>query len=180
MKTYLNGRVIIKTGDITRETVDAIVNAANSGLMGGGGVDGAIHRVGGGEILEECKKVRRDIYPDGLPTGQAVATTAGNMTANFVIHTVGPVWHGGSHNEEQLLGDCYRNSLKIAVEKGCNTVAFPAISTGVYRFPKGRAAVIASSAVREFLDENDSIREVRFVFFGEADEEIFITENRFE
>ena len=180
MQDYLNGRVIVKTGDITREEVDAVVNAANSGLMGGGGVDGAIHRAGGPDIREACGKVRREQYPDGLPTGQAVATTAGKLPARFVIHTVGPVWHGGSRNEEQLLADCYRNSLRVAAENGCETIAFPAISTGVYGFPKDRAAVIASTAVREFLDGNESISKVIFVFFGGGDEAVFIRENTFE
>lgn len=179
MQEYLNGRVIVKTGDITREEVDAIVNAANSGLMGGGGVDGAIHRAGGPDILEACKKVRREQYPDGLSTGQAVATTAGKLLSRYVIHTVGPVWYGGLQNEEELLADCYRNSLRVAAENGCETIAFPAISTGVYRFPKNRAAVIASKAVREFLDGNDSIRKVTFVFFSGDDEAVFIRENTF-
>ena len=179
MQEYLNGRVIVKTGDITREEVDAIVNAANSGLMGGGGVDGAIHRAGGPEILDACKQVRRERYPDGLPTGQAVATTAGRLLSRFVIHTVGPVWHGGSREEERLLADCYRNSLRAAAENGCETIAFPAISTGVYRFPKERAAAIASEAVREFLESDESIRKVLFVFFSTEDEALFIRENRF-
>ena len=179
MKEYSDGRIVVKTGDITRENVDAIVNAANSGLMGGGGVDGAIHRAGGPEILEECKKVRTELFPEGLPTGQAVATTAGKLPARYVIHTVGPVWHGGSSSEEQLLGDCYRNSLGAAVEKGCESVAFPAISTGVYRFPKKRAAAIASSAVKEFLEGNESLKKVVFVFFSGEDEAIFIDENFF-
>ena len=180
MKEYLNGRVIVKTGDITREHADALVNAANSSLMGGGGVDGAIHRAGGSEILNECKKIRRDEYIQGLPTGQAVATTAGKLPAQYVIHTVGPVWHGGSHNEEELLGDCYSNSLRIAAEKGCKSVAFPAISTGVYHFPRERAAVIASTATKEFLEHNEAIQKVIFVFFSSEDEEIFNAGNVFE
>jgi len=179
MREYLNGRVTVKTGDITREHVDAIVNAANSSLMGGGGVDGAIHRAGGPEILEACKKVRRELFPEGLPTGQAVATTAGKLPSKYVIHTVGPIWHGGSHDEEKLLGDCYRNSLRVAVEKGCETMAFPAISTGVYRFPKDRAAEIASQSTKEFLESNESITKVVFIFFSGEDESIFLMKNRF-
>ena len=179
MKEYCEGKIIVKTGDITRENVDAIVNAANSGLMGGGGVDGAIHRAGGSEILNECRKIRREDYIDGLPTGQAVATTAGKLPSNYVIHTVGPIWHGGSHNEEKLLADCYCNSLRVAVEKGCKTIAFPAISTGVYRFPKKRAAVITSEAVKEFLESNDTIETVIFVFFSSDDEKIFLEGNSF-
>jgi len=179
MKEYCNGRIIVKTGDITRENVDAIVNAANSDLMGGGGVDGAIHRAGGSDILDECRKIRREDYIDGLPAGQAVATTAGKLPSNFVIHTVGPVWHGGSQDEEILLRDCYINSLRVAAQKGCKTVAFPAISTGVYRFPKKRAAVIASEAVKGFIESNDSIETVIFMFFSTNDEKIFLEGNSF-
>jgi len=179
MTEFMNGRVIVKVGDITAEKVDAIVNAANSSLMGGGGVDGAIHRAGGPDILAECKTIRKEMYPDGLPTGQAVATTAGGMDAKYVIHTVGPVWHGGTGNEEKLLADCYTNSLKTAGEKGCSTVAFPAISTGVYRFPKKLAAKVASRAVRNFLERNDRPEKVIFVFFSSGDADIFLAENEF-
>lgn len=169
MAVYLGGRVMTLAGDITVQDADAIVNAANSSLMGGGGVDGAIHHAGGPEILEACRAIRRERYPDGLPTGQAAATTAGKLHARYVIHTVGPVWHGGAHDEDRLLADCYRNSLLAAEELGCESIAFPAISTGVYRFPKVRAAEIASRAVREFLAEHASPREVRFVFFSDSD-----------
>ena len=179
MTEYLDGRVIVKTGDITVENVDAIVNAANSSLMGGGGVDGAIHRAGGPEIKEECKKIRLKQYPDGLPTGRVVATTAGNLPADYVIHTVGPVWHGGSQNEEELLAGCYTNSLRAAVKKRCESVAFPAVSTGVYGFPKKNAAAVASRAVKEFLDGNETIKKVLFVFFSDEDAFIFNNENVF-
>ena len=179
MTEFMNGRVIVKVGDITTEDVDAIVNAANSSLMGGGGVDGAIHRAGGAEILDECKIARKEQYPGGLPTGQAIATTAGKLKARYVIHTVGPVWHGGAKNEEKLLGDCYTNSLNVTSEKGCKTVAFPAISTGVYRFPKKLAAKVSSKAVRDFLENNESIQKIVFVFFSAGDAEIFIGENEF-
>ena len=174
MTEYMNGRVIVKVGDITKENVDAVVNAAKSSLMGGGGVDGAIHRAGGQSILSECKALRDSTYPDGLPTGQAVATTAGLLPAKYVIHTVGPVWHGGKSSEEKLLRDCYINSLKVAVEKDCASIAFPAVSTGVYGFPKDKAAVVASEAVKDFLQGNDAIKKVIFVFFSDSDAEVFI------
>ena len=174
MTEYMNGRVIVKVSDITRENVDAIVNAANSSLMGGGGVDGAIHRAGGTSILDECKALRDSTYPDGLPTGKAAATTAGLLPANYVIHTVGPVWHGGKSSEEKLLRECYVNSLKAAVEKNCESVAFPAVSTGVYGFPKDKAAVVASEAVKDFLQENDAVKKVLFVFFSDSDADVFI------
>ncbi|MFQ5729004.1 MAG: macro domain-containing protein, partial [Waddliaceae bacterium] len=130
-------RVLLKKGDITLEKVDVIVNAANSGLLGGGGVDGAIHRAGGPAILEECKKIRA--IKGRCPTGEAIITTAGNLPATYVVHAVGPIWTGGQKDEGQLLGNAYENSLRIAVENAAKTIAFPSISTGVYRFPKERA-----------------------------------------
>lgn len=150
-------------GDITQLDVDAIVNAANSSLMGGGGVDGAIHRAGGPAILEECKRIVA--LKGGCPTGEAVITTAGDMPARFVIHTVGPVWHGGQRREPELLANCYRNALQLAVENNCATVAFPNISTGVYGYPKAEAARIAVATVRDFLNETDRIEKVIFVCF---------------
>jgi O-acetyl-ADP-ribose deacetylase len=176
---YLNGMVEVLTGDITLVEADAVVNAANSTLMGGGGVDGAIHHAGGPAIMDACKAIRAERYPDGLPTGQAVATTAGNLPATYVIHTVGPVWSGGGNNEERLLGDCYHNPLIVAREHGCPTVAFPAVSTGVYGFPKDRAARIASETVRLYLETDDSIKRVFFIFFGEEDKGIFEKNQRF-
>ena len=146
-------------GDITKLNVDAIVNAANSSLRGGGGVDGAIHRAGGPEILEECKVI------GGCDTGQAVITTAGNLSAKFVIHTVGPIWQGGDSHEDTLLRSCYIKSLKLAEEYNLKSIAFPNISTGVYRFPKERAAEIAVETVRSF--SSTVIREVTFVCFEE-------------
>ncbi|HJP66125.1 MAG TPA: O-acetyl-ADP-ribose deacetylase, partial [Actinomycetota bacterium] len=140
-------RISLEQGDITQAQVDAIVNAANSSLMGGGGVDGAIHRRGGPEILQECKRIRAERYPSGLPTGQAVATTAGRLPARWVIHTVGPVY-AKSEDRSGLLASCHVESLRVADEVGARTVAFPAISTGVYGYPVAEAAPVAIQAVR--------------------------------
>jgi O-acetyl-ADP-ribose deacetylase (regulator of RNase III) len=163
-------RIKVVKGDITKIAVDAIVNAANSSLMGGGGVDGAIHRAGGPAILEDCLKIVT--RQGGCKTGEAVITTAGNLPAKFVIHTVGPVWYGGQPPVEPqsiatLLGNCYTNSLTLAVKNGCKTIAFPNISTGVYGYPKDEAAVVAVKAVVDFLKNNDWIEEVVFVCFDE-------------
>jgi len=158
-------------GDITKVEVDAIVNAANSSLMGGGGVDGAIHRAAGPALLEECKAIIQKI--GRLPAGEAVITGAGNLKCKFVIHTVGPVWQGGNFGEENLLRDAYTNSLKIAKEKGVRTIAFPNISTGAYGFPKDLASDIAISAVKDFLAENPEIQQVIFVCFDEENYEIY-------
>lgn len=165
-------RLTVKVGDITREAVDAIVNAANSGLLGGGGVDGAIHRAGGPEILAACRQIRESRYPGGLPTGAAVITTGGRLAARHVIHTVGPVYghHGGE--EARLLAACYENSIALAVENGLATLAFPAISTGVYGYPKAEAARVACAAIERALATHASIREVRLVFFSQADARI--------
>ncbi|MET9967755.1 O-acetyl-ADP-ribose deacetylase [Streptomyces sp. NPDC006356] len=156
-------------GDITRESVDAIVNAANSSLLGGGGVDGAIHRRGGPAILDECRKLRASRYGKGLPTGQAVATTAGDLDARWVIHTVGPVW-SSTEDRSELLASCYRESLRIAGELGARTVAFPAISTGVYGWPMDDGARIAVETVR---DTPTAVEEVRFVLFDDRAYEEF-------
>jgi O-acetyl-ADP-ribose deacetylase (regulator of RNase III) len=150
-------------GDITRQSVDAVVNAANSSLLGGGGVDGAIHRRGGPEILEECRALRASRYGKGLPTGQAVATTAGKLDARWVIHTVGPVWQGG-RGDASLLASCHREALRVADELGARTVAFPAISTGVYGWPLDDAARIAVETVRRTPTD---VEEVRFVLFDD-------------
>jgi len=166
-------KIIIKTGDITKENVCVIVNAANSSLMGGGGVDGAIHRAGGTQILEECRKIRKEQYPDGLFTGEAVATTAGNLPANYIIHTVGPIYQQCGDNCALLLASCYINALKIAVELGCKDIAFPAISTGIYGYPKEKAARIAYEAVKDFLEERDDM-EASFIFHNNEDKEIFV------
>jgi len=160
-------------GDITEMETDAIVNAANSSLMGGGGVDGAIHRKGGPKILEECKKIRATQWPKGLPTGKAAITSAGNLKARYVIHTVGPVWRGGNRGEPELLAQAYQNSLRMAVSNGLKTVAFPAISTGAYGYPIGDASRIALKAVKDFLEKEDKLREVIFVLFSEYDLKVY-------
>ena len=179
LKSFLTGRVIIKTGDITKENVDAVVNAANSTLMGGGGVDGAIHRAGGPEIKKECEEIRRTQYPDGLPTGQAVITTAGKMAAKYVIHTVRPVYGRGGKDKAELLAACYRNSLKLAADNKLKTIAFPAISTGVYGYPLDEAAKVSSSEIGKFLSGNSSIHEVRLVFFSPSDADTFLKNHAF-
>ena len=167
-------RMVVKVGDLTREDVDAIVNAANSSLLGGGGVDGAIHRAGGPEILEACRRIRETTHPHGLPAGEVVITTAGRLAARRVIHTVGPIY-GQHHGEEaRLLGACYANSLRLAVEHGLATLAFPAISTGVYGYPKEEAARVAIAAIDRTLQAHGSIEEVRLVFFSEGDARIFV------
>jgi len=153
-------RIEIIEDDISKQEVDAIVNAANTTLLGGGGVDGAIHRAAGPELLRECKTL------DGCKTGNAKITKGYKLPAKHVIHTVGPVWHGGNSKEDELLTNCYRNSLKLAVEHGIRTIAFPAISTGVYRFPLERATSIALNETIQFLSENSSIERVVFVCFG--------------
>ncbi|MET3846560.1 O-acetyl-ADP-ribose deacetylase (regulator of RNase III) [Paenibacillus sp. OAE614] len=160
-------------GDITRAEVDGIVNAANSSLLGGGGVDGAIHRAGGSEILEECKKIRA--RQGGCPVGEAVITMAGRLPAKYVIHTVGPVWNGGQHEEEAKLHSCYIQSLALADQYELESVAFPNISTGIYGFPKTLAAPIAIRAVKEFLSAHPqtTIKKVQFVCFDEENEEIY-------
>ena len=156
-------------GDITDEAVDAIVNAANSSLMGGGGVDGAIHRRGGPAILEACKIIRRDQYPEGLPTGHAVVTPGGDLPARHVIHTVGPVWHGGDRDERALLTNAYRNSMDQARQHGLRTVAFPAISTGIFGFPIDQAAPIALGTVADAIRRHpEAFDEVRFILFSTA------------
>ncbi len=179
-QSFLSGRVRVLTGDITREAVDAIVNAANYTLLGGGGVDGAIHRAGGPQILEECREIRRTLLPDGLPTGEAVMTTAGLLPARHVIHTVGPIY--GRHNgrEAELLASCYRNSLRLAVEHGLTSIAFPSISTGAFGYPRAEAAGVASRAVAEFLGRETTIREVRLVFFSPGDLKAFLQHHKFD
>ncbi|HZL09203.1 MAG TPA: O-acetyl-ADP-ribose deacetylase [Prolixibacteraceae bacterium] len=167
----ISSRISLIQGDITKIEVDAIVNAANSSLMGGGGVDGAVHRAGGSAILDECREIVARQGSCG--TGQAVLTSGGNLPAKFVIHTVGPVWHGGKSNEVGLLANAYLNSLKLALENGIETIAFPNISTGVYGFPKGKAVEIAISTVSQFLSENEAFKQVYFVCFDHENYELY-------
>ena len=179
LQSFLAGKVVVKVGDITKEPVDAIVNAANGSLLGGGGVDGAIHRAGGPEILKECREIRRDQYPDGLPTGQAVITTAGRMAAKHVIHTVGPVYGRGGKDKAELLSACYYNSLTLAANSDLKTIAFPAISTGIYGYPLHEAAQVSSQAIQQFLSSNTSLQEIRLVFFSRNDAEMFLKNHSF-
>jgi O-acetyl-ADP-ribose deacetylase (regulator of RNase III) len=167
MQTEVNNtKLSLIRGDITQQDTEAIVNAANTSLLGGGGVDGAIHQAGGPEILEECKEIRA--RQGGCPTGEAVITTGGKLKAKYVIHTVGPVWSGGNQNENLFLAHAYRNSLTLAKDKGIKSISFPSISTGAYRFPIHDAARIALSTVRDALKQHD-FEEVRFVLFSDRD-----------
>lgn len=163
--TDVKERIKVLQGDITKIAADVIVNAANSSLMGGGGVDGAIHRAGGPAILEDCRKIVA--RQGGCVTGEAVITTAGKLPARHVIHTVGPVWNGGHKNEAEKLAACYRNSLQLAADNQLNIIAFPNISTGIYRFPKDEAARIAVTTIRDFLAEHEGVREVILVCFDD-------------
>jgi O-acetyl-ADP-ribose deacetylase len=176
---FLGGRVHVVVGDITKQDVDAIVNAANSSLLGGGGVDGAIHRAGGPAILEECREIRRTRFPEGLPTGEAVITTGGKLPALYVIHTVGPVYGRHKGKEAELLANCYHNSLTLAVEKNLGSIAFPAISTGIYGYPLAEAAEIASRTIENFLSTDRQLKEVRLVFFQPRDAEAFLENQKF-
>ena len=164
----ISERVMVVEGDITKQKVEAIVNAANSTLLGGGGVDGAIHRAAGPRLVEECRTL------GGCPTGEAKITKGYNLPAKWVIHTVGPVWHGGARREDELLASCYRTSMELAVEMGIRTIAFPAISTGVYGFPLERATAIAVSEVRSFLEKNPSLEKMVFVCFDEYTYECYL------
>jgi O-acetyl-ADP-ribose deacetylase (regulator of RNase III) len=172
------GKTIVQLvrGDITEMETDAIVNAANSRLMGGGGVDGAIHQKGGPQILKECKRIKATEWPEGLPTGEAVITEAGNLKAKHVIHTIGPIWRGGNHCEPELLARAYQNSLKLALEKDLKSVAFPSISTGAYGYPIEDACRVALEAVKEFLEKEDSLDKVVFVLFSEHALKAYVAE----
>jgi O-acetyl-ADP-ribose deacetylase len=175
---FLDGRVTVIVGDITKQDVEAIVNAANSSLLGGGGVDGAIHRAGGPAILEACRDIRRTRFPQGLPSGEAVITTGGNLKALYVIHTVGPIWGEQHGKEAELLANCYHNSLTLAVEKNLSSVAFPSISTGVYAYPRPEAAEVSSRTIENFLATDRQLKEVRLVFFRDEDAEIFLANQK--
>ncbi len=165
----ISGKIAVIEGDITQQPVDAIVNAANSSLLGGGGVDGAIHRAAGSGLLEECRRL------NGCKTGDAKITRGYNLPANWVIHTVGPVWQDGNHGEDELLASCYRRCLELAEQQGIRTLAFPAISTGVYRFPPDRAARIAVTEVKMFLESHTSLEQVIFVCFSRQSYDGYVT-----
>ncbi len=173
----LKGRLIVSVGDLTKVQVDAIVNAANSSLLGGGGVDGAIHRAAGNRLMDECMALRSGPLKAGLPPGEAIATGAGKLSCRAIIHTVGPVWDGGGHGEACMLESCYRESLKLAAERGFQSIAFPAISTGVYGYPREEAAKVVGKVLLDFLNANPLPSEVRLVFFTRVDAEIFLAES---
>lgn len=177
--TFLGGRVCLVVGDIARQEVEVIVNAANWTLLGGGGVDGAIHRAGGEAILVECREIRKNQFPQGLPTGEAVITTAGNLPARFVVHTVGPIYGRHDGREAELLAACYRNSLRLAVQNSLHSIAFPAISTGAFGYPAPEAAAVVSQAIMEFLATDSHLNEVRLVFFSQSDMKVFLRHHKF-
>jgi O-acetyl-ADP-ribose deacetylase (regulator of RNase III) len=168
MTATVGDRITVAEGDITKQRVEAIVNAANTSLLGGGGVDGAIHRAAGPSLLAECRTL------GGCPTGEARITKGHNLPAAWVIHTAGPVWHGGTHNEDELLASCYRSCLALAVQHDIRTIAFPAISTGIYGFPLERATRIAITETTRFLSEHPTILEARFVCFGAATYRLYL------
>src|SRR6267378_2375795 len=178
-RTFLDGCVHVVIGDITKQDVDAIVNAANSSLMGGAGVDGAIHRVGGPSILAACREIRRTTYPDGLPTGEAVITTGGELPARHVIHTVGPIYGQHQGREQELLAACYQNCLLLAAQNSLESIAFPAISTGAYGYPLDEAAQVSSAAIANFLAGDETLQQVRLVFFRSQDAETFLKRHKF-
>lgn len=167
MNNKIRDKIKIVLGDITKEDVDAIVNAANNSLLGGGGVDGAIHSAAGPNLLHECRKL------NGCETGDAKLTGGYNLMAKYIIHTVGPIWRDGKNNEDQLLSNCYKNSLKLAVNNNIASIAFPSISTGIYSFPLERASKIAFTTVTKFMESNNSIEVAKFVCFSESDYRIY-------
>jgi O-acetyl-ADP-ribose deacetylase len=178
-QSFCDGKVIVLVGDISQQKVDAIVNAANSSLMGGGGVDGAIHRSGGPQILDECKEIRRTRFPNGLPTGEAVITSGGRLPARYVIHTVGPIKGQAGESDADLLAACYRNCLTLAVANNLRTIAFPSISTGAFGYPRHEAALVSSKAIAAFLSKDTVLDEVRLVFFSNADAGMFLKHHGF-
>ncbi len=179
LASFLSGKVQVVTGDITKQNVDAIVNAANSTLLGGGGVDGAIHTKGGSKILEACRELRRTRFPSGLPTGEVALTTAGHLPARHVIHTVGPITAIGKEPNASMLAACYRNSLALAGEQGLRSIAFPAVSTGAYGYPPERAAPVVSETIESVLSTGSPIEHVRLIFFNEADARTFLKHQKF-
>ena len=179
LQSFFDGRVTILVGDISQQQVDVIVNAANPTLMGGGGVDGAIHYAGGPQILEECRELRRTRFPKGLPTGEAVFTGGGKLAARYVIHTVGPIKGRAGDQDAQLLAACYRNSLALAVEHDLRTIAFPSISTGAYGYPREEAALVSSEAIASFLSTDRLLKEVRLVFYKSGDANVFLKHHGF-
>lgn len=170
---FFDGRLVVKSGDITEEAVDAIVNAANWTLMGGCGVDGAIHSKGGPSIIAECRAIRESRFPNGLPTGEAVITAAGELPARFVIHTVGPIYGRADGRDAELLSNRYRNSIDLAVEHDLATIAFPSISTGAFGYPKHEAAKIVSATIEQSLSKHDKLQ-IILVFFSDADAQLFL------
>jgi O-acetyl-ADP-ribose deacetylase (regulator of RNase III) len=177
--SFLYGKVRVLKGDITAQNVDVIVNAANSTLLGGGGVDGAIHAKGGPQILEACREIRRTRFPRGLSTGEAVLTTGGDLLARYVIHTVGPITEIGSEPDALMLASCYRKSLALAGENGLRSIAFPAISTGAFGYPPERAAPVVSETIESVLTAGTVVEQVRLVFFEAEDARLFLKNQRF-
>jgi O-acetyl-ADP-ribose deacetylase len=178
-RTFVDGSVHVVIGDITQQDVDAIVNAANSSLMGGAGVDGAIHRIGGPTIIEACREIRRTTYPHGLPTGEAVITTAGELPSQHVIHTVGPIYGQHRGKEKELLAACYQNCLMLAAQNNLTSIAFPAISTGAYGYPLEEASQVSSMAIAKFLAEGSTLQQIRLVFFRSQDAQTFLRNHKF-
>lgn len=178
-ETFMGGRVTVKFGDITQEETDAIVNAANSTLLGGGGVDGAVHEAAGERLTDECRAIRQTKYPNGLPTGEAVITSGGDLPARHVIHTVGPIYGSNNGSDAQKLSDCYANCLRLAAENNLQTISFPSISTGAFGYPKAEAAQVSSQVVEDFLLRNSTISQVFLVFYTQADAQNFIENHKF-
>ena len=180
LESFVNDRVHVLVGDITRQSVDAIVNAANSTLLGGGGVDGAIHSKGGSQILTECREIRRTRFPHGLPAGEAVLTAAGRLSARYVIHTVGPITRIGKHPDADTLAACYRKSLALADENHLRSIAFPAISTGAFGYPREDAALVVSATIESVLVNGSLVDHVRLVFYDKDDARVFLKHQKFQ
>ncbi len=180
LESFLGDHVKVLVGNITAQHVDAIVNAANSTLLGGGGVDGAIHKAGGPSILEACREIRRTRFPEGLPTGEAVITTAGDLPALYVIHTVGPIKGRWGDRDAEMLANCYINSLALAVQHNLRSIAFPSISTGAFGYPREEAAAVSSEAIAEFMAADRQLEELRLVFFSQGDAKVFLENHGFK